>query len=100
MTDAQIALYAALRVAIPTEWRIAMTDHDVTQFVYLTRPVYAEPGPLAPGPARFFRLPNRQVVGIEKLCVAAPLWMVNESAHARRHVVLEALDQIAAYEDE
>lgn len=96
MTDAQIALYASLRVAVPGEWRISMTDHAGTQIVYLTRPVYAEPGPLAPGFARFFRLPNRTVVGVEKLAVAAPLDAIEEVPTSHRYVVREALDQIGA----
>lgn len=99
MTDAQITLYADLRVAVPGEWRISMADAEGMQFVYLTRPVYAEPGPLAPGFARFFRLPNRQVVGVEKLCVAVPLDAL-AAAQARRCVVAEALDQINEVADE
>lgn len=94
MTDAQIALYASLRVAVPVEWRISMVDHDNLQVVYLTRPVYAEPGPLAPGFARFFRLPNRQVVAVEKLAVAAPLDVIEEAPETHRHLVDEALYQI------
>lgn len=102
MTDAQIALYASLRVAVPGEWRISFDTRTTvdagpdraTLIVFLTRPVFAEPGPLAPGFARFFRLPNRAVVGTEKLALATPLDVIEDRPESHRYLVYEALDKI------
>lgn len=97
MTDAQIALYAALRVAVPVEWRISGRSNEIEQVVYFERPVYAEEGSRAPGFARFFRLPNRQVVGIEKLGqMIGREELEKHPGSAIRRMVMQARDKLAA----
>jgi hypothetical protein len=66
VTDAQIALYAALRVTVPEPWRISGHATELTQVVYFERPVYSEPNPYA----RYFRTVAPQIVAYEKLAVA------------------------------
>jgi hypothetical protein len=107
LTDAQIALYAAVRVAVPGEWRVSLHSYKIdewrglkwmgNQVVYFERPIYAEDGPVAAGFARYFRLPNRQIVGTEKLAVACDWPSLEENtAEVVRNMVWEAKDLIRA----
>lgn len=95
MTDAQIKLYAALRVAVPGEWRIRFLTSEDHVTVYFERPVYAEPGPLAPGFARYFRLPNHTIVGTELLAQSERRDLIEDYPQHRRYFVITAADRLA-----
>lgn len=101
MTDAQIKLYAALRVAVPGEWRISGHSYRLdgprsagNQVVYFSRPVFVLPTPRE----RYYGVGDvPQQVGIEKLAIACD-WdsLERNTAEVVRNMVWEAEDLMKA----